>query len=48
MKKVKINVTLYFNEDLEENEVESILEDVDYSFKHQWIKETVINGINDM
>lgn len=44
MKHARISITLYFNEDLEENEVDQILEECDYNFDHQWIEKTKING----
>ena len=44
MKHAHISVTLYFNEDLEEDEVNQILEECEYKFDHQWIEKTRLNG----
>jgi len=37
MKHVEISVTLFFNEDLEEDEVQDVLAECDYKIDHQWI-----------
>lgn len=41
----EISVTLFFNEDLIEEEVDQVIEELDYKFNHQWIEGHRINGI---
>jgi len=47
MKAAKIIITLYFNEDLVEDEVQSVLAEMEYNIDHQWIEETKISGLID-
>ena len=46
---VYVNVSLYLDIDLDEEEIEGIISEMDYNFKHKYISETRINGyeVND-
>jgi hypothetical protein len=43
--KVEISVTLFFELDLDDEEIQDVIADMDYEFKHLAIQETRINGI---
>lgn len=42
--KTEISVTLFFETDLTEDEIETVLEEVKYKFEHYMIQDTRING----
>ena len=46
---VYVNVSLYLELDFDEEEIEGIISEMDYNFKHKHISETRINGyeVND-
>ena len=42
--KIEISVTLFFETDLDEENIEDVLAEMDYMFNHKFISETRING----
>ena len=47
MKAVYISATIFVNEDLTDEEIEDVVCEMDYSFNHNKIGDTRINGIID-
>lgn len=43
--KINISVTLFFETDLDDEDIEELISEVDYEFKDKLISETRINGI---
>lgn len=43
--KIEISITLFFKQDLTDEQIEDVIIETDYSFEHFFIQETRINGI---
>lgn len=44
---INIEVTLYFEQDLDPETIEDVISEVDYKFNHKLIQESKIKGIID-
>lgn len=41
---IEISVTLFFEQDLTDEQIDDVISETDYNFKHLLIQETRING----